>query len=146
MALFLGTPKCESQNWVFYYLNTLDIHIFFKSNIFGTCGALYDNFKKDLSNGVLHTLIGDYLTPALRGFMVQSQIPNLTSAPSFGHNSCILGLHEQYENNLGVYTSRPFQCYVKGSIWCLFIFPTKALNIRNSHTSASLKVTHPQTP
>ncbi len=59
--------------------------------------ALYINSLKDLSNGVLHILIKDYLTPTLRGFMVKSQIPNLTPAPSFDHNSCILGLHEQCE-------------------------------------------------
>ncbi len=36
--------------------------------------------QKDLSNNVLYTPIGDHLTPALRGFVVKSQIPNLTLA------------------------------------------------------------------
>jgi hypothetical protein len=39
------------------------------------------SLQKYLSNGVLHTLIEDDLTLALKGFVVKSQIPNLT--PSF---------------------------------------------------------------
>jgi hypothetical protein len=34
----------------------------------------------------------------LRGFMVKSQIPNLTRNPSLDHNSCILGLNKQQGN------------------------------------------------
>jgi hypothetical protein len=36
----------------------------------------------------------NYLTLILRGFVVGSQIPNLTPNPSFDHNSCILCLNE----------------------------------------------------
>jgi hypothetical protein len=96
--------------------------------------------KKDLSNSVLHSQIKDYLTPTLRGFVVRSQIPNLTPIPSFDHNSCTSGFNEQCENTLNIYTSIHFQWYLGGPIWCLFSLPTKALNIRNSHTSAIPKV------
>ncbi len=51
--------------------------------------------KKDLSNGVLHAPIRVHLTPALKRFVVKSQIPNLTISLSFDYNSCILGLNEQ---------------------------------------------------
>jgi hypothetical protein len=67
--------------------------------------------QKYLSNGVSHALIGDHLTLAIRGFMVGSQIPNLTPCPSFDHNSCILSLNEQCEGTLGMYILRTFQWY-----------------------------------
>jgi hypothetical protein len=38
MTLLPWTPKWESQNWVFYYFETLAAYIFFKSNLFRTCG------------------------------------------------------------------------------------------------------------
>jgi hypothetical protein len=47
------------------------------------------NSQKDLSNGVLHAPIGDDLTFFLKGFVVKSQVPNLTPNPSFDHNLCI---------------------------------------------------------
>jgi len=43
---------------------------------------------------VLHTLIGDHLTHALRGLVFGSQFPNLTPNLSFDHNSCISSLNE----------------------------------------------------
>jgi hypothetical protein len=51
--------------------------------------------QKDLSNDVLHALINDLFTLALRGFVVGSQIPNLISDLSFDHNSCFSDLNEQ---------------------------------------------------
>jgi hypothetical protein len=50
--------------------------------------------QEDLSNDVYHTPIGPHLTPTFQGFMVMIQIPNLTPAPSFDHNSSKLGLNE----------------------------------------------------
>jgi hypothetical protein len=41
---------------------------------------------------------------------------------------------------LGIYISRPFQWYPKGLIWCLFAFPTKALNIWDSRTNVIPKM------
>jgi hypothetical protein len=83
MTFFLRIPKCEFQNWDFCYLETLDAHIFFKSTCLEQASALSYNPQKDLSYGVLHAPIRDHLTPALRGFMVGSQIPNLTFTFSF---------------------------------------------------------------
>jgi len=57
--------------------------------------AMTYSSQKDLSNGLLHAPIKDHSTFALRGFVFESQIPNLTPGPSFDHNTCILGLNEQ---------------------------------------------------
>jgi hypothetical protein len=95
--------------------------------------------QKDFSNGVLHAPIKDHLTFALRGFVVKSQIPNLTSGPSFDHTSCISSLNDQGEGISNICTLRPFQWYLGGPIWC-FCFSTKALNIHDFHTSATPKM------
>jgi hypothetical protein len=55
---------------------------------------------KDLSNNVLHNLIENHLTLILRGFVIGSQISNLTLNPSFDHNSCISSLNGQCEGTL----------------------------------------------
>ncbi len=79
MSLFLGTPKWESQNWDYYCPKTLDVHIFFKSIFFfENVKAIIYNPQNDLSNNVLHALIRAHLTHAFKGFMVKSQISNLT--------------------------------------------------------------------
>ncbi len=52
------------------------------------------SLQKDLSKNVLRASIKDYLTPNIKGFVIVSQIPNLTLGPSFDHNWCILGLNE----------------------------------------------------
>jgi hypothetical protein len=59
--------------------------------------------QKDLFNSVLHSPIKDDLTSILRGFMVMSQIGNLTLDLSFDQNSCILGQNEQCKGTLGIY-------------------------------------------
>ncbi len=101
---------------------------------------IYYSLQKDLFNNVLHAPIDNLLTPALRGFVVENQIYNLTLGPSFDHNSCISYLNEQREETLGIYTSRTFQWYLGGPIWCLFAFSTKALNIQNSCMGATPKM------
>ncbi len=101
--------------------------------------TIFYSLQKDLFNN-LHALRRDHLTHVLMGFVVESQIPNFTSNLFFNHNSCILGLNEHCEGTLGIYTSRHFQWYHKGSIWCLFSFSTKALNIQDSHRNATPKV------
>jgi len=52
------------------------------------------SIQRDISNDVLHAPIIDHWAPTIQGFVVGSQIPNLTPNPSFDHNSCILGLNE----------------------------------------------------
>jgi hypothetical protein len=71
--------------------------------------------------------------------MVGSQIPNLTFALSFYHKSCKLGLNEQCKCILNSYVSKPFQWYHERPNLVFFSFPTKVLNICDSHTSATLK-------
>ncbi len=102
MALFPRTSKWESQNWDFCYSKTLDSHIFFKSNPFLACEGNILYPSKKLSNGVLYTLIGDNLTPSLRGFVIGSQVSNLTLDLSFDHNSCISNLSGQCEGTLNI--------------------------------------------
>jgi hypothetical protein len=72
--------------------------------------AIFYSLERDLFKDVLHTLIKDHLAPTFSGFLVKSQIPNLV--PNVCVNSCILGLNEQCEGVLGIYTSRPFE-------WCI---------------------------
>jgi len=97
MTLFPKIPKWKSQNWDFCYPKTLHIHIFFKTTCLEHARAISYSLQKVPSNGVLHTLIGNHLTSYLKGFLVRSQILNLTPNLSFDHNSCSLGLNEQYE-------------------------------------------------
>jgi hypothetical protein len=51
--------------------------------------AITHSPQKDIFNGLLHVPIKDHLALILRGFLAESQIPNLTPNPSFDHNSCI---------------------------------------------------------
>jgi hypothetical protein len=69
----------------------------------------YSSQKDICIKGVLHAPIINHLALALRGFMVGSQILNLTLNPSFDHNSCIIDINEQCNNTLRIYTSKPFQ-------------------------------------
>ncbi len=140
MAFFPKNPKWESQNWNFWCLETLDIHIFLITIFLDHTKVIFYSPKKNLSNGVWHIPIGDHLTPAFRKFVVMSQIPNLIIDISFDHNSCISYLNEQCEGTLDIYTSRPFQWDLGGSIWCSFSFSTKALNIQDSRINATPKV------
>jgi len=133
-------PKWESQNsdfaipkfWMFIYLlnQTFFEHVMTRTY----------SFRKYFSIDVLQVLIKHHLTLNLRGFMVKSQILNLTPSPYFDHNSCISSLNEQCKGILGIYTSRPFQWYPWGPIWWLFTFSTKALNIWESCMNAIPKM------
>jgi hypothetical protein len=122
-----------SQNFGCSYLPQIKIFLEHRTTI------TY-SFQKYLSNGVLFAPIGNHLTPTLRGFVIGSQILNLTPDPSFDHNSCISSLNDQGEGTLDIFTLRPFQWYFGGPIWCFFVFSTKALNIRDSCKSATPKM------
>jgi hypothetical protein len=50
--------------------------MFFKSSFLEHVKALSYSLQKYISNGVLHALIKDHLTFALKGFVIKSQIPN----------------------------------------------------------------------
>jgi hypothetical protein len=66
------------------------------------------SLQNDIFNEVFHYPIGDDLTPTPRGFVVGSQIGNLTLDPSFDHNSCISGVNGQCKGTLGIYTLKSF--------------------------------------
>jgi hypothetical protein len=82
--------------------------------------------QKDISNGVWHTPIKAYLALTLKGFVVGSEIFNLSLDLSFDYNSCISGLHEQCKGILSSYILKHFQWYFGGPNWCLFALSTKA--------------------
>jgi len=134
MLLFLRTPKWESQNWNSYCLKFLDIHVFFNLSIFWAHNGFILAHKK-IFLAVYSTLQLDLIWPLL-----SRDLWNFTLALSFDHNSCKSSWNEQCESTLSIYTSRPFKWCPRGPIWCLFAFPTKAPNIRNSHMNATLKV------
>ncbi len=62
--------------------------------------AIYYNPQKDILNLKYARPIEVHLAPTLKGFVVNSQIPNLNPNPSFDHNLCILYLNEYCENAL----------------------------------------------
>ncbi len=139
MTLFPETPKCLKVGilivpkfWMFISSSN--------QNFLEHRTTITYSFQKYLSNGVLFAPIGNHLTPTLRGFVIGSQILNLTPDPSFDHNSCISSLNDQGEGTLDIFTLRPFQWYFGGPIWCFFVFSTKALNIRDSCKSATPKM------
>jgi hypothetical protein len=74
MTFFPGSPKIGTfiipKFWMFISFSnqTCLEHVI----------ALSYSPQKDISNGVLHTPIKNHLTPALKGFVVKNQIPNLT--------------------------------------------------------------------
>ncbi len=94
----VGVPKLGlllSQNFGRSYL--FQIKFFFKN-----VKAKSYSLQKNLSKGVYHAPIGAHLTPAFKGLVVKSQIPNLTPAPFFDHNSCKSTLNEKCEGALNI--------------------------------------------
>jgi hypothetical protein len=73
---------------------------------FEICRKIFYRNWKYISNNVYHTSIDPHLTRSFKGFVVKSQIFNLTCTFFFYHNSCILGLNEQCKGTLSIYASR----------------------------------------
>jgi hypothetical protein len=100
----LGSPKIGtlvvSKLWTIIFLSN---QVFFEN-----ARAISYIPQKDLSNNIYHAPIEPHLTLAFKGFVVGSQIFNLILTPSFDHNSCKLGLNEQFEGILSIYVSKPF--------------------------------------
>jgi hypothetical protein len=91
----MGVPKLGlllSQNFGCLYLSQI-------KSFFENVRKIFYSFQKIFP-------IGAHLAPIFKGFMVESQISNLTLAPSFDHNSCKLGLNEQFKVTLSIYASR----------------------------------------
>jgi hypothetical protein len=87
--------------------------------------AISYRIQQDLFNNVWLAPIGAHLTPFLKGFMVGSQIPNLTFGLSFDHKLCISSLNEQCEDTLSSYILKPFQWYLGRPTWWFFHFQLK---------------------
>jgi hypothetical protein len=86
LRLFQNWNSCFLETWMLIYPS--------KQVCLEHTRTIFYIPKKDLSNGVLHAPIKYHFTLILRGFVVRSQIGNLTPNLSFDHNSCILGLNE----------------------------------------------------
>jgi hypothetical protein len=82
MALF-------PQNWDSYYPKLWTFISSSNQACLEHMKVLTYNPQNDLDNGVLHAPIINHLTLDLRGFVLGSQIPNLTFNLSFDQNSCI---------------------------------------------------------
>jgi hypothetical protein len=108
MHFFLGLPSVSPKIGTFVISNFWTFISSSNQAFLEHAKTLHYKPLKDLSNCASHAPITYHLTPFLTRFVVKSQIPNLTLAPSFVHNSCILCLYEQCEGILGIYTSRPF--------------------------------------
>jgi hypothetical protein len=82
-----------------------------------------------------------WFDPWSTGICGQESNPQFDSWPFFwSFVLFISSLNGQWKVTLGIYISKKFQWYLGGSIWCMFAFSTKALNIWDSHTSATPKV------
>jgi len=84
---------------------------------------IFYSSQKDISNGVL---AHPNQALALKGFVVGSEIFNLSFNLSFDYNSCISGVNEQCKGILSSYILKHFQWYFGGPNWCLFTLSTKA--------------------
>jgi hypothetical protein len=99
MTFFLKTPK-----WDFYCPKVFAIYIYISNQAcLEHAKEIFYSSQRNIFNGVWHTSIKAYLALALKGFVVGSEIFNLTFDPSFDYNSCILGLNDQCKGILGSY-------------------------------------------
>ncbi len=83
------------------------------------------NSQRDISNGVWHAPIKAYLAPFLKGFVVGSEIFNLTIDLSFDYNSCISSLNDWCKGILGSYIFKYFQWYFGAQIGVCLPFQLK---------------------
>jgi hypothetical protein len=113
MALFLGTPKLESQNCPeivpvgipgLWELITPDCEVWSQQGLNQTCSP-----RRDLSDDVLQSQFGGWEEVDSQLLMVESQIANLTPDPSFVHNLGYRCSNGQCEAIFDIFTSRPFQ-------------------------------------
>jgi len=102
-VFFPTTPTWELQNYNFYCPKVLNVHFFSSQVYFENLRAISYSPQKNLSSDVSHAPIEAHLLPTFKGFIVGNQIPNLTLAPSFDHNSCKSSLNEQCKVTLSIY-------------------------------------------
>jgi hypothetical protein len=113
MALFPGTPKLESRNCPetilfgvpgLWKLISPDFQVRLERGLNQCCSS-----PPELSNAMLHNVIGHREEVDCRLLVVGSQTANLTPGPSFAHNVSCRCPNGQFEAILDIYTSRPFQ-------------------------------------
>jgi hypothetical protein len=92
---------------------------------------------QELSNDMLHTVIGCREEVDSRLLVVGSQIVNLTPGPSFAHNLGCKCPNGQCEASLDIYISRPFQWHEEQPDARCFGPSTRALNFRESRRTPS---------
>ncbi len=113
MALFLETPKLESQNCLeivpvgvpgLWELITPDCRVQSQWGLNQSCSSPWE-----LSNVVSHSRIGCQEKVDSWLLVVKSQTVNLTLGPSFAHNLGCRCPNDQCEAILDIYVSTPFQ-------------------------------------
>ncbi len=95
---FLGNPKTKT-----FVIPKLWTFVYFSNQVCceNTKTISYSP-QKTISNGLQHAPIRIQLTLVFKGFVVESQIPNLIHVPSFDHNSCKSSLNDQCEVTLSI--------------------------------------------
>jgi hypothetical protein len=84
LGLPSGSPKTRT-----IVVSKLWLLISFSNQVcFENARAISYSPQKDLFKVIYHAPIKPHLTPAFQGFVVETQISNLISTPSFDHNSC----------------------------------------------------------
>jgi hypothetical protein len=96
------SPRLSSGSPKIRIFIVLKLWTFISSSFFfwEHASKISHNSQKDISNGVLHAPIEDDFIIVLRGFVVRSQVPNLTPNPFIDHNLCISGLNGQCKGTL----------------------------------------------
>jgi hypothetical protein len=101
----VGVPKLCQQG-----LSRLWSPITLRTDFGSRCGLKQScSSRRELSNGMWQVVYSQVNRVDSQLFLVRSQIGNLTSGPSFGHNLCFKCLNEQCEPILNIYVPRAFQ-------------------------------------
>jgi len=122
---------CEGYIQMAFFPRTLIVPKFYPLMFYSnqTCfehvKIIFYNLQKDLSNGIWYVSIEAHLTLILKGFVVGSQIFNLTPNFSFDCNSCISNLNKQCKCILNIYTLKPFQRCLGAQIGACLPFQLK---------------------
>jgi hypothetical protein len=141
MAIFPGTPKLESRNCPeivpvgfprLWELITPDCEVWSQQGLNQTCSPRRDPF-----NDVLHSQFGGQEEVDSRLLVVESQIVNLTSGPSFAHNLGYRCPNGQCEAIFDIYASRPFQWHQEHINARCFGHCCRTLNIQESRRTPS---------
>jgi hypothetical protein len=132
MAHFVGTPEMESRNCPaglpeLWTAITPDCGVGSQRGLNQSCSP-----RRDLSNAMLHSRIGNREEVDSRLLVVGSQIASLTPGPSFAHNLGCRCPNDPCEAIFDIYVLRPFQWHQEHLNARCFAPCCRALNIRES--------------